>query len=79
MPSKCYLSKGIDRGQGFIAKRRTVSGNDYRSTRERGPENPSLPLEPETSSLTLQGDLFYILTYFIFSFQTSNPSVFIKP
>ena len=43
MPSKCYLSKGTARGQGFIAKIRTGSGNDYRSSspmRGTGPENP---------------------------------------
>ena len=45
MLSKCSLSKGTVRGQGFIDNRRSGSGDDYRSfspTRGKGPENPSV-------------------------------------
>ena len=41
------------------------------------PGDFSIALGPETSSPMLQGVLFYILVYFIYSLQTINPPVFI--
>ena len=44
--------------------------------KENGPENPSVTFKPKSSSLTLQGDFFYILFYLTFNFPNNTPHCF---